>query len=258
MKSYSPASPLELSAASAGKIPGIPSTLPLGGGGTYSAANRRNSPGGSDRIYPILLIFSTLLAGTFCFLYITKPVRIVPTAITPVSHPPAIKPTPPAAATAKPIAPGILLPGEASLPGEKKTASSPPAEVPATSPFEETNLRIQHVLNAESPDGEISRIVLNVPVLYQSRNLRWTLQDVAEARVLLNRLADYQEKSVALRSEGAALLASWNHLVEKSIPSQDVRADSPSLPANQQGAAASPQPAELSTPQSIQLQPADK
>jgi len=229
--------------------------------GMYSTANRRISGTGADRAYPVLLVLSTLVAATFCYLYITKPVRIIPTAFTPqiplhTEPAPTVKSLPAAASP-------NLLPGEATLPGDTKQPSSP-ASTPAysdaypASPFEETNLRIQHILNAESPNGDISRIVLNVPVLYQSRNLRWTTQDVATARELLNRLADYQEKSVALRSEGSALLASWNHLIEKTIPAREVRADSPSLPTNQQDSADTLQSAEFNTPQSIQIQPAGK
>lgn len=251
----------QMESATGGKLPGLPSQLPLGGVGAYSTANRRVSGTGADRAYPVLLVLSTLVAAIFCYLYITKPVRIIPPAFTP-QIPLRTEPAPPVKSLPAAAYP-TLLPSEASLPGDIKqppfpaTSPASPDASPA-SPFEETNLRIQHVLNAESPNGEISRIVLNVPVLYQSRNLRWTSQDVAAARELLNRLADYQEKSVALRSEGSALLASWNHLIEKTIPARDVRADSPSLPTNQQDSADIPQSAEFNTPQSIQIQPAEK
>ena len=89
------------------------------------------------------------------------------------------------------------------------------------------------MLDAESPNGEIDRIIVDVPVLYRSRNLRWSQQDAAEARRLLDRLSIHQEKTRTLRDEGTALLDSWNRLMETSIPSEALRADSPSLPANQ-------------------------
>ena len=95
-------------------------------------------------------------------------------------------------------------------------------------------------------------------MLYQSRNLRWTPAEVAEARELLIRLADYQEKSRTLRLEGAELLDSWNRLIERSIPATDLRADSPTLPTNQQDAADAPRPAGLDTTELIQIQPAGK
>ena len=72
------------------------------------------------------------------------------------------------------------------------------------------------------------------------------------------RMMDYQEKCQALRAEGVELLDAWNHLIDRSIPASDLRADSPSLPANQQDAADSPRPAGLITTESIQLQPAGK
>lgn len=124
--------------------------------------------------------------------------------------------------------------------------------------FEQTNLRIQHILTAEAPGGHLAKIDLDVPVLYQSRNLRWTAEEVAEARELLVRLANYQEKSRAMRAEGVALLDSWNHLVQRSIPDGELRADSPTLPANQEDAASTPRPVGLDTTESIQIKPAGK
>ena len=99
---------------------------------------------------------------------------------------------------------------------------------------------------------------LDVPVLYQSRNLRWTPTEVTHARELLARLMDYQEKSNRLRDEGSALLQAWNSLLDKSLPAADLRADSPSLPANQETATNPTRPASLITTESIQIKPAGK
>ena len=156
------------------------------------------------------------------------------------------------------------MPSHDRLPGEKDTrgtsldAGAPARASFAPVAFEQTNLRIQHILTAEAPGGHLARINLDVPVLYQSRNLRWTAAEVTEARALLARLADYQEKSRTLRVEGAELLDSWNHLIGRSIPAGDLRADSPTLPANQQDAADAPRPAGLDTRELIQIQPAGK
>ena len=128
----------------------------------------------------------------------------------------------------------------------------------AGTPFEQTNLRIQHILTAEAPGGHRAKIDIDVPVLYQSRNLRWTTTEVATARDLLIRLANYQERTRILRSEGVELLDSWNQLIEQSIPAADLRADSPTLPTNQQDAADSPRPALLDTAESIKIQPTGK
>jgi hypothetical protein len=235
-------------------IPSLPSALtkpPV----SYSKANRRAPGSAGQRAYPWLLCVSTVAAASFCLLYITKPVIMA-------SQQPAsgfeessvfinnIKPE-----TAS------LMPGKDRLPGEKPAASQPAATLPAprgVAAFEQTNLRIQHILTAEAPGGLLAKIDLDVPVLYQSRNLRWTAAEVAQARELLNRLALYQEKSRDLRTEGAELLDSWNSLIGSSIPAGELRADSPTLPTNQQDAADAPRPAGLDTTELIKIQPAGK
>ena len=151
------------------------------------------------------------------------------------------------------------LPGDALQQTQPAVRAGNPSAGSASAPaFEQTNLRIQHILTAEAPGGLLAKIDLDVPVLYQSRNLRWTPSEVAEARELLARLEDYQEKSRSLRTEGIELLESWNQLVERSIPSADLRADSPTLPTNQQDAADSPRPVGLDTTESIQIKAAGK
>ena len=91
---------------------------------------------------------------------------------------------------------------------------------------------MQHILDAEGSNGDIHRIVIDVPALYKSRNLRWSQDDAAHARVLLRRLEDYQEKSRGLREEGSLILADWNKLMDASTPNQILRADSPSVSSN--------------------------
>ena len=244
-----------------GDMPALALSVPLiPVGGEFSSANRRANSCSTSRAYPWLLVFSTMVAGLFCLLYMTKPV-IVPApamiaagAASQVSEPVIAEKTPPAAAS--------LLPSRDSLPGENTAPASPvasdPREAqvapPANATFEETNLRIQHILTADSPGGAQDRIVLDVPVLYQSRQLRWTPAEVAQARELLERLMDYQEQSRALRAEGVALLDAWNSLIERSIPAGELRADSPSLPSNQQDAAAAPRPADFISSDTIKIQ----
>ena len=235
---------------------------------SYSTSNRRASTTRVVRVYPWLLATSTLLAAVFCLMYITKPFIGSQQVVAPV-NPPANPANPAPSVPVKALAvtaaaqPG-LMPSHDRLPGEKATRETPRdagiAARPTSAPvaFEQTNLRIQHILTAEAPGGHLARINLDVPVLYQSRNLRWTAAELAEARALLIRLGTYQEKTRLLRSEGAELLDSWNRLVERSIPAADLRADSPTLPANQQDAADSPRPAGLDTRELIQIQPAAK
>jgi hypothetical protein len=236
--------------------------------GRYSAANRRTTTCGIPRIYPWLLFVSTAIAGIFCLMYITKPVIAASGTTAPFPTVGSVTQDSPLA-EATPAASNPILPSGDRLPGEKNQGSAASRPLPAAprqvmpqstaaNAFEETNLRIQHILTAEAPGGAIARIDIEVPVLYQSRNLRWTPAEVAEARNLLIRLSDYQERSSMLRAEGIQLLDAWNHLVERSIPTGDLRADSPTLPINQQDSFDAPRPAGLNTIDSIQIQPAGK
>ena len=259
--------PLPAQLAAGGKpsgeaIPSLPTAIATPPG-QYSKANRRASANPGQRAYPWLLSASTAVAAVFCLLYITKPVIAPASSASPI---PPSKP-PLAMMAGVPSSRVGMMPSSDRLPGEQHAAAVNPLPAdprrvlpgpPSASAFEETNLRIQHILTAEAPGGHLDRIDIDVPVLYQSRNLRWTATEVEEARTLLARLMDYQEKSQTLRAEGVQLLESWNHLIGKSIPATDLRADSPSLPENQQDSADSPRPAGTTTTESIQLQPSGK
>lgn len=232
-------------------MPSLPTVLPPATG-SYSKANRRVGSSPAQRAYPWLLGASTLIAAVFCVMYVTKPVIVTSPDNAEAAvggdagDPPSKRP-----------ADNSLLPSRRSLPGDGTAASLAGIQPPVTSSFEETNLRVQHILSADAPGGHASRIDLEVPVLYQSRNLRWTPAEVADARDLLVRLTDYQEKSRTLRSEGLALLDAWNSLLDRSLPADGLRADSPSLPANQGDAAASSAQG-ITTTESIQFEPAGK
>lgn len=222
----------------------IPS-LPTGNTGTPpESAPHKHAAGSRHGAYPFLLLTSTLLAAVFCVLYITKPV-VVTAARDTQETAPVIKDN------STQIDP---------IPAPSSSVEQPVAAAPSktSTPYEQTNLRIQHILTARSPQGEIAKIDLDVPVLYQSRNLRWTAEEISSARELLVKLSDYQEKSQMLRAEGAELLDAWNRLIAASIPSQDLRADSPSSPLNQQNSAILPRPAELDTTELIHIQPTGK
>lgn len=111
---------------------------------------------------------------------------------------------------------------------------------------------------AATEDGDdLSRIVLDVPVIYASRDLRWTRAEIAEARDILGRLNDYREQSRALRDLGAGILSDWNLLIERSVPAGELRADSPSLPMNQEDSKRLPRPATLDSNKSIEILPSD-
>lgn len=231
-----------------------------------SPANyRRGETNPIHRAYPFLLLASTAVACFFCFMYITKPVIQVGGNPSPSVQPKAPAVQSPLFPPAAPVSPTggaplasarpqpSLLPGTDKLPGDP-TSGRPVLVQAKASPFEETNLSVQHVLTAQAPAGDLCRLVLDVPVIYQSRQLRWTEKDVLQARQLLTRFADYQEKSLALRSEGMSLLHDWNQLISHSIPAADLRADSPTLPSNEVNALPVTVPTGLDTSESIQIQ----
>lgn len=246
-------------------MPSLPTGL-AAAPNSFSKSNRRASSNPVQRAYPWLLAASTAAAAAFCVLYITKPVIVAPASVQQNAAQPSAKPA--IAATTPQEKSASLLPDKNRLPGDtagNNTIKPVPSDarkslVPPThaNQFEETNLRIQHILTAEAPGGHVDRIDLDVPVLYQSRSLRWTPDEVAEARSLLARLMDYQEKSQALRGEGIQLLDAWNRLIGNSIPSHDLRADSPSLPSNQADTSESPRLAGSLSNDSIQIQPSDQ
>lgn len=142
--------------------------------------------------------------------------------------------------------PSQLIPSDDGLPGMSPSQgrnahgnvqSSPQADPRLLaagdgSGWENTNARVQHILSADTGDGELSKIVLNVPVLYETRTMRWTLTDVEKARDILTRLMVYENNLSKLKQEGKVLLADWNRLLEKTVPASSLRADSPSLPYN--------------------------
>ena len=215
---------------------GIPGPL-TPGPGNFSAANRRANHTGANRTYPLLLVASTLSTIFFCLLYINKPIT------NGKNDPPKPEATAiPPQAPDHSLIPDRTLPPRNTLPSRSDSQlpsprpKSTPASAPMHSIFEETNLRVQHILTAEDPGGHVNRIDIDVPVLYQSRNLRWTAAEVSAARSLMLRLMEYQDKTRQLKSEGQELLSAWSKLMNQSIPSAQLRADSPSLPGNQEEA----------------------
>lgn len=209
---------------------------------TPNTANQRRHRCNLQRAYPWSLVASTVIAGVFCYLYLTKPVIQIGTKTpAPVaeSDAAATEPKPPEAGdSAEPSAPEVV---------EPRNLAAARAEA-----FEETNLRIQHVLGATGPDGEdLGRITLNVPVLYESAEIRWTRDDLATARSLLARIDQHQQKSRLLREEAVSLISEWDELIIRSVPDSALRADSPTLPENQGAGTAGS--AALSSTQAIEL-----
>ncbi|MGC4017638.1 MAG: hypothetical protein QM755_24445 [Luteolibacter sp.] len=245
--------------------PSGPSPLPTPlsqTGGPRSNSNRRNTASPGRGAYPWMLTASTLVAGAFCYLYVTKPV-IVPGP----ELPPTVPAISPAIVQSHSLAAGntggnplpAIGPSNDRLPGDPAVTPARSSGKPSTGSgaYEESNFSVQHVVTAKAPNGVVKRLDFKVPVLYRSRNLLWTKKEVLTARELLGRLADYQEKTRALRAEGIALEDAWNRLMEQSMPTVGLQADSPSLPANQErSGSANMIPANSAEP--INIQPTRK
>lgn len=183
---------------------------------------KNHASSGMQRVYPWLLCISTAIAGIFCFAYITKPIVLTHTkekTVTLTKTEPAVE-----SKTITQTPSGTFTPPSGQV--------IPPAQL--FTGFEETNIRMQHILDVTSSNGDVHRLVVDVPALYKSRNLRWTQENAAQARLLLKRLEQFQEKSRALRDEGQLLSKEWNALMDSSIPQTILRADSPSLSTNLQ------------------------
>ena len=146
-------------------------------------SNRRAATCPTQRIYPWLLFASTAVAALFCLMYITKPVILASQSPIPTYTPPPATTAPKTTAAPVNVA---LMPANDQLPGEKTTKDPAPDRTssPAAA-FEQTNLRIQHILTAEAPGGHLAKIDIDVPVLYRSRNLRWTAAEVADVVAFL-------------------------------------------------------------------------
>ncbi|MFD0894107.1 hypothetical protein KBB96_02805 [Luteolibacter ambystomatis] len=256
--------PLPAEGSLVDRRPSGPSALPTAlpqTGGPRSSSNRRNTASPGRGAYPWLLLASTVVSGVFCYLYITKPV-ILPAPAGPAAAAPAITPavvrnSP--LSTANPTDPTLAAIGPASdrLPGDPAVGPTraPLKSAPTTGLYEESNFSVQHVVTAEAPNGVVKRLDFKVPVLYRSRNLLWTKREVATARELLGRLADYQEKTRALRAEGVALEDAWNQLMERSMPVVGLQADSPSLLGNQERPGTTSATPPAGAGESINIQP---
>lgn len=224
-----------------------------------------------DKAYPWLLGASTCLSALLCWMYVSKPVIVTAntqaTQATQDTQDPQTKTQAglvdegaPAVAAAlvahgsrepKSLS-GDLVPSNNTLPGaqsgdaESVIVANPDsmdahelASVRAggdTSDislgWEATNLKVQHILMADTGHHSQEKIVIDVPVLYQTRTMRWSPADVVKARTVLGRLMVYERNLSSLRQEGQTILKEWNQILEETVPAPALRADSPSLPYN--------------------------
>ncbi len=149
-------------------------------------------------------------------------------------------PQPPTESTATEQNRPFQLPSDSSLPGEIKVKTSPLATMPlAKSPalgdsvsYEQTNYSIQHVLDAQYGDTSQERITIQVPVLYQTRGMRWGPSEIQEASRILRAMEIYKGRVTQLKNDGHNIQKAWENLLARSQPLSALRADSPSLPSN--------------------------
>ena len=192
--------------------------------------------------YKFLLIFSTLAAVFFCWLYVTKPTQIIQASplqtasMTPLAdnHNPTTK-----EGTQQHIVDAPSLPGLSSAENKEITPSNandgvelaPSDSTTQLVGYEETNDAIQHVLIAKS-ESTSERIILEVPVIYQTRGLRFSPAESNEAGRILRALKIYHSQIKKLHTDGVNIQKAWDQLLIKSQPIEALRADSPSLPQN--------------------------
>jgi len=236
--------------------------------GSGSSGREPLSAGQLDKAYPWLLAGSIALSMVLCWLYVTKPV-IVEGEVSSESHSGILAADDSANASAHGVRTGhmagggaALLPSDRALPGADDAARQRRGPAPQkqdgsaaqtlrkispaklaksradadgagfTLGWEATNLKVQHILSVDSGSDELEKIVLNVPVLYETRTMRWSPGDIAKARGVMRGLMEYERKLNELRNEGHAILQDWNQLLQSTSPTVALRADSPSLPYN--------------------------
>ena len=220
---------------------------------TPAISNRANSRvDRPDAAYHWLLITSLILTSIMCWLYVTKPVIVQNGASNDVQRDGAL---PGSMENSQSGRVSTLVPSEYVLPGSKlpssvdrkissqsnlqQTGSGALAESGhmADNPlfsqgWESTNLKMQHIFSADTGGDEMEEIVLDVPVLYETRTMRWSVADIAQARQLMQRLIVYEGNLKNLRNDGKEILKEWNELIENTTPTDNLKADSPSLPKN--------------------------
>jgi hypothetical protein len=99
-----------------------------------------------------------------------------------------------------------------------------------TSLWEPTGITVSRVfLATDGAKGEVRKIPMNVPVLYESRLMALDKDKQRAVARLLDKLVTYRTRLSAIRKEGADLLAEWNQIVSSSTPQDLLLSDSPTL-----------------------------
>lgn len=181
------------------------------GGGSVSDV--QESSDYLQQLYPILLAGSVLLAGLFCFLYITKPVVVkAASTLEPAQSEvldeqqltDRLMPWP----DAEPVlqAEDFLMPLDSSIDGGEERPG-----------FEKTNLKMQQVFLIEGEGFDKEKLVVEHDVAYSSRLLRWDAEKVRKARLLKQEMVRHLNDVRIVRENGDYLMNEWESLDRKSV-----------------------------------------
>jgi hypothetical protein len=96
--------------------------------------------------------------------------------------------------------------------------------------WEATGITVSRVfLTSDGANGEVQKVPMSVPVLYESRLLALDKDKERAIARLLDKLTSYRTRLAAIRKEGADLLAEWNQIISSSTPQDLLLSDSPTL-----------------------------
>jgi hypothetical protein len=99
-----------------------------------------------------------------------------------------------------------------------------------TSIWEPTGITVSRLfLASDGANGEVHKVPMSVPVLYESRLLALDKDKQRAIARLLDKLMSYRTRLAAITKEGADLLAEWNQIIRSSTPQDLLLSESPTL-----------------------------
>jgi hypothetical protein len=144
---------------------------------------------------------------------------------------------------ASPDPKNATLPAGAKEPGSKveKVEAPKPTEDPQPadekttdlsngSIWEPTGITVSRLfLATTTAGGDMRKVPMSVPVLYESRLLAVDKDKQRAIARLLDKLVSYRSRLATMKKEGTDLLAEWNDIVGSSTPQDLLLSDSPTL-----------------------------
>jgi len=96
--------------------------------------------------------------------------------------------------------------------------------------WEPTGITVSRLfLASDGPNGEVHKVPMSVPVLYESRLLALDKDKQRAIARLLDKLTSYRTRLAAITKEGADLLVEWNQIIKSSTPQDLLLSESPTL-----------------------------